>query len=154
MSLGKIQRVTTKLIQKWGRDKLVKRKRKTDLLNLVNQRTILFIVPPPSLVIVFASSGSKASSHIFVVVVCVLSCFSCVQLCATLWSVAHRHLYPWDSPVKNTGVGCHALLQGIFLTQGLNPCPALAGGFLALAFCFVFCFVDAAWSREYSLNQE
>ena len=29
---------------------------------------------------------------------------------------------PWDSPGKNTGVGCHALLQGIFLTQGLNPC--------------------------------
>ena len=26
-----------------------------------------------------------------------------------------------DSPSKNTGVGCHALLQGIFLTQGLNP---------------------------------
>ena len=23
-----------------------------------------------------------------------------------------RLLYPWDSPVKNTGVGCHALLQG------------------------------------------
>ena len=27
-----------------------------------------------------------------------------------------------DSPGKNTGVGCHALLQGLFLTQGLNPC--------------------------------
>ena len=26
-----------------------------------------------------------------------------------------------DSPGKNTGVGCHALLQGIFSTQGLNP---------------------------------
>ena len=26
-----------------------------------------------------------------------------------------------DSPDKNTGVGCNALLQGIFLTQGLNP---------------------------------
>ena len=26
--------------------------------------------------------------------------------------------YPWDSPGKNTGVGCHALLQGIFPTQG------------------------------------
>ena len=26
-----------------------------------------------------------------------------------------------DSPGKNTGVGCHALLQGVFLTQGLNP---------------------------------
>jgi len=25
-----------------------------------------------------------------------------------------------DSPDKNTGMGCHALLQGIFLTQGLN----------------------------------
>ena len=28
---------------------------------------------------------------------------------------------PWDSLGKSTGVGCHALLQGIFLTQGLNP---------------------------------
>ena len=26
-----------------------------------------------------------------------------------------------DSPAKNTGVGCHALLQGIFPTQGSNP---------------------------------
>ena len=26
-----------------------------------------------------------------------------------------------DSPGKNTGVGCYALLQGIFLTQGSNP---------------------------------
>ena len=32
-----------------------------------------------------------------------------------------RLLCPWDSPGKNTGVGCHALLQGIFPTQGLNP---------------------------------
>ena len=29
---------------------------------------------------------------------------------------------PWDSPGKNTGTGCHFLLQGIFLTQGSNPC--------------------------------
>ena len=27
---------------------------------------------------------------------------------------------PWDFPGKNTGVGCHCLLQGIFLTQGSN----------------------------------
>ena len=32
-----------------------------------------------------------------------------------------RLLRPWDSPGKNTGVGCHFLLQEIFLTQGLNP---------------------------------
>ena len=29
-----------------------------------------------------------------------------------------RLLCPWDFPSKNTGVGCHFLLQGIFLTQG------------------------------------
>ena len=32
-----------------------------------------------------------------------------------------RLLYPWDSPGKNIGEGCHALLPGIFLTQGWNP---------------------------------
>ena len=32
-----------------------------------------------------------------------------------------RLLCPWDSPGKNTGVGCHALLQRIFPTQGSNP---------------------------------
>ena len=31
-----------------------------------------------------------------------------------------RLLGPWDSPGKNTGVGRHALLQGIFPTQALN----------------------------------
>ena len=31
-----------------------------------------------------------------------------------------RLLFSWDSPGKNTGVGCHFFLQGIFLTQGLN----------------------------------
>ena len=40
-----------------------------------------------------------------------LSCFSRVWLFATLT------LWPWESPGKNTGVGCHALLQGIFPTQ-------------------------------------
>ena len=32
-----------------------------------------------------------------------------------------RLLCPWDSPGKNTGVGCHFLLQGIFPTKGSNP---------------------------------
>ena len=34
-----------------------------------------------------------------------------------------------DSPDKNTGVGCHALLQEIFLIQGSNPC------FSSLLYC-------------------
>ena len=33
-----------------------------------------------------------------------------------------RLLCPWDSPAKNTGVGCHCLLQRIFLIHGSNPC--------------------------------
>ena len=40
------------------------------------------------------------------------------QLCATPWTVATRLLCPWDCPGKNTGVDCHFLFQGIFLTQG------------------------------------
>ena len=38
-----------------------------------------------------------------------------------LWIVAGQVLCPWDSPGKNTGVSCNALLKGIFLTQGSNP---------------------------------
>ena len=42
----------------------------------------------------------------------------CLWRCE-LWPT--RLLCPWDSPVKNTGVVCHALFQGIILTQELNP---------------------------------
>ena len=31
-------------------------------------------------------------------------------------------LCPWNSPGQNTGVSCHFLFQGIFPTQGSNPC--------------------------------
>ena len=52
-------------------------------------------------------------------------CYVCAQSCRTLCN-------PMDcspagssvhgiSPGKNTGVGCHFQLQGVFLTQGLNP---------------------------------
>ena len=40
---------------------------------------------------------------------------------ATPRTVAPRLLCPWDPPGKNIGVGCHFPLQGLFLTQGLNP---------------------------------
>ena len=39
---------------------------------------------------------------------------------ATPWTVACQAPL-WDSPGKNTGVGCHFLLQGIFPTQESNP---------------------------------
>ena len=40
-----------------------------------------------------------------------LSHFSRVRLCATPQTTAHQAPRPWDSPGKNTGVGCHFLLQ-------------------------------------------
>ena len=43
--------------------------------------------------------------------VCVLSS---IRFLETLWVVARHALCPWDSPGKNTKVGCHFFLQGIF----------------------------------------
>ena len=42
------------------------------------------------------------------------------QSCPTLYKKPSRFLGPWNSPGKNTGMGSHSLLQGIFLTQGSN----------------------------------
>ena len=40
---------------------------------------------------------------------------------ATPWGLQPtKFLYPWNSPGKNTGVGSHSFLQGIFPTQGSN----------------------------------
>ena len=36
----------------------------------------------------------------------------CLTLCDPMDCSPPRPLCPWDSPGKNTGVGCHALLQG------------------------------------------
>ena len=52
------------------------------------------------------------------------TCIKSLQSCPTLggprdYSPA-RLLGPWDSPGKDAGVGCHALLPGIFPTQGLK----------------------------------
>ena len=58
--------------------------------------------------------------------VCRLSCFSPGRLFVTFWTVATRFFRPRDFPGKNTGVGCHFLLQRIFPIQGSNPrllCP-------------------------------
>ena len=44
---------------------------------------------------------------------------SCLTLCDPMDPT--RLICPWDFPGKSTGVGCHFLLQGIFLTQGFEP---------------------------------
>ena len=52
----------------------------------------------------------------------------------TAWTVATRLRCPWKSPGKNTGVGHHALLQGICPTQRSNP------GLLHCRWIFFFFF--------------
>ena len=44
----------------------------------------------------------------------------CIYMQKTVYVYPARLRSPWNSPDKNTGVGCHFLVQGIFLTQGLN----------------------------------
>ena len=43
------------------------------------------------------------------------------SVCQVIWVLSARLLCPWHSPGKNTGMGCHFLLQGIFPIQGSNP---------------------------------
>ena len=69
------------------------------------------------------SSSHRQSKSATAKGMCVV-CTKSLQLCPTLRCYGlqpTRLLCPWDSPVKNTGVGCHALLRGIFLTWQRNP---------------------------------
>ena len=54
----------------------------------------------------------------------VLNCLGCVlpfvSQCTIATITKKMFLCPQDSPGKNTGVGYHALLQGILLTKGWN----------------------------------
>ena len=55
-----------------------------------------------------------------------LSRFSHVRLCVTPEMAATRLPHPWDSPGKNTGVGCHFLLQCMKVkseSEDAQSCP-------------------------------
>ena len=64
-----------------------------------------------------------------------------------------RILCPWDSPGKNTGVGCYALLQGDLPNPGIKPTslvsPTLAGGFFATHATW-----EALWVCCYHLTRD
>ena len=56
---------------------------------------------------------------------CCCCCCCCVASVVSYSVQPHRLqptrlLHPWDSPGKNTEVGCHSLFQGLFPAQGLN----------------------------------
>ena len=64
----------------------------------------------------------EAQVYIASISVCWSQSLSHVRLFGTPWkSSLSGSFIHGNSPGKNTGVGCHALLQGIFLTQGSNP---------------------------------
>ena len=66
---------------------------------------------------------------------CAGLCFitqSCLTLCDPMDCRPPGSSVRGDSPGQNTGVGYHALLQGIFPTQGLNMVSHIAGGFFTL----------------------
>ena len=69
------------------------------------------------------SSRNQRSGSVWSYRVCVCLRAQSLQSCSILRNyglLPARPLQPWDPPGKDTGVGCHALLQGIFLTQGSN----------------------------------
>ena len=64
-----------------------------------------------------------------------------------------RLLCPWCSPGKNTGVGCHAFLQGILPTQGSNPCllvSCIGGSALAPSgrHIYIYIYISMRMSGE------
>ena len=66
----------------------------------------------------------KYRTKLYIVPLCV-----CIYVCSIVLDPLQAHgLQPsrllclWDFPDKNTGVGYHFLLEGIFPTQGENPC--------------------------------
>ena len=64
---------------------------------------------------------SSAFVSLFLFFVLCLVAQSCPALCNPMDCSPPGSSVHGDSPGKNTGVGCHALLQRIFPTQGLNP---------------------------------
>ena len=57
-----------------------------------------------------------------------LSHFSRVRLCVTPETAAHQAPRPWDSPGKNSEVGCHCLLQRMKAkseSEVAQSCPTL-----------------------------
>ena len=58
-------------------------------------------------------------SWLYTYICCCLASKMCLTLCNPM-NYSLPGLCPWDFPGKNTGEGCHFLLQGIFLTPGSN----------------------------------
>ena len=71
----------------------------------------------------FQKSHLVASYTTSSIYTCICACSVTSVMSNSLWPYglhSARFLCPWHSPDKTSGVSCHALLQGIFPTQGMN----------------------------------
>ena len=69
------------------------------------------------------------NEHYSAMLLLLLSRFSHVRLRATPQTAANQAPRPWDSPGKNTGVGCHFLLQCMKVkseSEVAQSCPTLS----------------------------
>ena len=74
---------------------------------------------------------------------------SCLTLCDPMDCSPTRLLCPWDSPGKDNGVSCHALLQGIFPTQGSN-----LNRICLLHWQAGFFTISATWEALYYMGED
>ena len=65
--------------------------------------------------------GASFTVGVLALKMCMLSCSFVSNSLQAHGQQPARLLCPWDLPGKNTGVGCHFLLKGTFLTQVLKP---------------------------------
>ena len=87
-------------------------------------------MPCPIFILLRSSrNGSASLSNGRLLLLLLQSRFSRVRLCATHRGQPTRLPCPWDSPSKNTGVGCHFLLQYMKVkseSEVAQSCPTLS----------------------------
>ena len=74
-------------------------------------------------------SSNHSSANGYLLLLLLLSRFSCVRLCNPIDGIPPRLPHPWDSPGKSTGVGCHFLLQCMKVkseSEVTQSCPTLS----------------------------
>ena len=80
-------------------------------------------------IIILSEVSQKEKDKYHMLLLLLLSHFSRVRLCATPQTPQPtRLLCPWDSPGKNTGVGCHFLFQCMKVksdSEVAQSCPTL-----------------------------
>ena len=91
--------------------------------NSININNIILYFNNPSIDLYNSIALSVLDNQIltiFMPMLCAKSLQSCLTLCNPMDCNPPGSSCPWDSPGKNTGMGCHAFLQEIFSIQELN----------------------------------